>query len=123
MINGYNKKLEGLELSIINNINAIKIRKLQIKQSIYEIVSVLSLIAIMPVIYYIINSFSSSAIYDYITLIFYDINALAYWKELSLSILESMPFMGLAVGLGFVAIFLLSILKTLKIQVLKNSLA
>ena len=123
MINNYNQTLPGLEQNIINKINKIEKRKLFVKQSIYGLVSLISFAGIIPAVSYVLKSLSTSGLYEYISLIFSNTETLAYWKELSLSILESMPFLGLAMGLGVLGIFLWSLLKTLNIQVMKRAIA
>lgn len=123
MIKNYAQVSSGLEKEIINKIYKIEKRRLFIKQSLYEGLSLVSFIGIIPATAYIYNTLSTSGLFSYISLVFTNIEALAYWKELLLSILESLPFLGLALCLGALGIFLWSILKTLKIQVMKNAIA
>jgi hypothetical protein len=123
MIKGYLQNLPGLEQEIIGKIHKLEKRKLLYKQVVYGLVSILSLLSIVPAVIYIINSFSTSSAYEYVSLIFTNIEILSYWKELSLSILESIPFLGLAIGLGVLGIFLWSIAKTLKVQEMRNAIA
>ena len=123
MIKGYENVRQGLELDIINKINKIKRRKLLLKQGFYSLISLLSFTGVIFSVKYIASYVATSGIYGYIELVFSDFKALSYWKELSLSILESLPFFGLAIGLGILSIFLWSMLKTFKIQVLRRSIA
>jgi len=122
MIKGYNSVQRGLEQEIIYKINKLERKRLVFKQGVYELISLISFIGIIPAVIYIVNSFSNSGAYEYMTLVFSDIETLIYWKELMFSILESMPFLALALGLGILAIFLWSIFRTVRLQLLKNSI-
>ena len=122
MIKEYNQKLNGLELTIINKINKLERRKMLKKESVYALISIISFLSIIPSMIYLFNMLSSSGLYSYISLIFSDIETLSYWKELSFSILESLPFFGIAIVLGMSGIFLWSLLKTLRIQIVKSSI-
>lgn len=116
----YNQNLPGLEKDIINKIHRLERRGLIFEQGMYATVSFASFFGIIYSSIYVFKNVVSSGIYNYISLIFSDIEVLTYWKELSLSILESLPFLGLAIGFMVLGIFIWSLLKTAKIQVMKN---
>ena len=123
MIKGYLQNLPGLEQDIIKELHKLERRKLFFKQGIYELISIISFLSIIPATVYIIDSFSNSSIYEYISLIFTDIETLSYWKELSLSLLESIPFLELAIGFGVLGIFLWSMVRTLNVHRMKDAIA
>ena len=93
-------------------------RKKDARSSIFflSLTSVVSLVAIFPIFSYILNSFAQSGFYNYISLAFSgDIVVLAsYWKDLVFSLVESAPFMGIALLLSAVAVFLWSLNKIFK---------
>ncbi len=123
MIKGYENVRQGLEYDIISRINLIKRRRLLVKQGFYGLVSLFSFAGIIFSVDYIAKYISTSGIYGYIDLVLSDFQTLVYWKELSLSILESLPFLGFAVGFAVLGIFLWSTLKTFRIQSLMRSIA
>jgi hypothetical protein len=123
MIKGYLQNLPGLEQDIIKELHKLERRRLFFKQGIYELISIISFLSIIPATVYIVDSFSTSGIYEYISLIFTNIETLSYWKELSLSLLESIPFLGLAIGFGVLGIFLWSMVRALDAHRMKNAIA
>jgi hypothetical protein len=63
-------------------------------------------------IIYLIKSFKESGFWQYLSLIFSEDGAiLAYWKELSFSLAESLPVFGLIVFLAGIGFFIWSITK------------
>lgn len=122
MINNYNQTFPGLEQYIIKKIYKLENRKLFIKQSIYGVLSFGSFIGVISSGVYAVKTLAISGVYNYISLLFSDIQALSYWKELSLSIAESLPFLAIAICFGICALFLWSILKTVKIHEFKKAL-
>ena len=122
MIKDYNQILPNLEQDIINKIKKLERRSLVIKQSIYSLVSVISLIGTVFSFSYLINIIEVAGAFEYATLIFYDMRVITYWKELSLSVAESVPFLVLAVSLGIMGIFTWSALRAVRIQVFKSAL-
>lgn len=68
---------------------------------------VFSLVAIFPAIQYLIGQFIQSGFYQYLSLIFSDGGAvIKYWKEISISLAESLPILGSAIVLTLVLIIL-----------------
>lgn len=122
MIKDYNQILPNLEQDIISKINKLERRSLVIKQSMYSLVSVISLIGTIFSFSYLINIIKVSGAFEYATLIFYDMSVIIYWKEISLSVAESVPFLVLAASFGIMGIFTWSILKAARIQVFKSAL-
>lgn len=122
MIKDYNQILPGLEQDIISKIKGLERRSLMVKQSLYFFLSIMSFIGTIFSISYLINIIKVSGAFEYASLIFYDISMISYWKELSLSVAESVPFLALAVSLSIIGIFTWSLLKAMKIQVFKSAL-
>lgn len=111
---------EGLENDIMNSINVIKHRNMLIKQILYSSVSVISLLGLVYSGNYVFNLLVNSGIYEYMSLVFVNMQVLAYWKELSYSIVESIPFFELAILMGLISIFMWSLRKITKIQIINN---
>ena len=72
-------------------------------------IGVVSFIGLFPIIGRLISDFSQSGFYQYITLIFTDNIAINYWKEISLSIAESIPMTSLTLSLAVIFIFTISL--------------
>lgn len=111
---------DGLENDIMNSINTIKHRNMRIKQILYSSLSVISLLGLVYSGNYVFNLLVNSGIYEYMSLIFVNMQVLAYWKELSYSIIESLPFFELAILMGLISIFMWSLRKITRIQIINN---
>ncbi len=111
---------EGLENDIMNSINVVKHRNMLIKQILYSSVSIISLLGLVYSGNYVFNLLINSGIYEYMSLVFVNMQVLAYWKELSYSIIESLPFFELAILMGLISIFMWSLRKITKIQIINN---
>ncbi len=111
---------DGLENDIMNSINVIKHRNMLIKQILYSSVSIISLLGLVYSGNYVFNLLVNSGIYEYMSLVFVNMQVLAYWKELSYSIVESIPFFELAILMGLISIFMWSLRKITKIQTINN---
>jgi hypothetical protein len=74
-----------------------------------------SFIGIIPILMSLVNSFIQSDAYQYLSLVVSDNVALiSFWKEILLSLAESLPLLGLAAFLFTFVIFLWSSAKTAK---------
>ncbi len=65
------------------------------------------------------TDFIQSGFYEYLSLAFSDIRSISSWKEIALSIVESLPMASLLLSLGLVFVFVLSlnfISKNMKVQ-------
>ncbi len=83
------ENLRGMVLAIIN---AERKRLAKIRLFYTSAFGLVSLLAVVPVTQYFLAEFSQSGFYQYLSLIFSDgSTALANWKELTLSLLESLP--------------------------------
>ncbi len=115
----YVKPSQNLETKIINRISLLQRRRLFIKQSVYSLITVPSLIGSIYLGNYSAKAFIESGVYEYLSLIVSNINVIVYWKDLSLTIIESLPFLELSIFLGFCGLCLWSLSKIMKIQVSK----
>jgi len=72
-----------------------------------------SLIAIIPVFSYFIDGFIQSSFYQYFSLIFSEgTGALAFWKEIGMSLAESLPILSVTVFLTVLVVLIWSIART-----------
>lgn len=72
-----------------------------------------SLVAIIPAISYFLNSLIQSSFYQYLSLVFSDgTSVLTFWKEMIMSLAESLPLLGLVGVLTIVVVFLWSVSRT-----------
>jgi hypothetical protein len=122
MIKDYNQTCFGLEKEIVGKIKALESNKLLLGQFVYGSIAFVSLGGFIVSLFYLTNTLSVSGVYEYISLLLSDFTIVSYWKELSYSIVESLPFFEIALSLGILALFLWSILKNIKIQIFKNTL-
>ncbi|MEI6042421.1 MAG: hypothetical protein WCQ00_02535 [bacterium] len=84
-------------------------------------VSMISFFVSIPIIAQIITSFTQSGFYNYVSIIFSDSDvAMVYWKEIVMSLAESLPIIGIASLLAVAVIFTWSILKAT--SVVRNNL-
>lgn len=89
---------------------AKKTKILRIKSYLYMTIGVFSLISLIPITKELINQFTQSGFYEYLSLAFISGGSiLLYWKELSLSLVESIPFMNLTFSLLLLFIFFVSV--------------
>ena len=75
-------------------------------------VSFISFLISIPIISQIITSFTQSGFYNYISIIFSDSDvAFIYWKEILISLIESLPVLGIASLLTIALVFIWSTIK------------
>lgn len=80
-----------------------------IKLSIYSITGVLSLSGFFVIVKQLFSDFYSSGFYDYLSLVFSNSKALYFWKEITLSLAESLPVTNLILLLSSIFVFVLSL--------------
>ncbi len=108
--------------SIILKIDAKAKQNAKLKTFGLGTVSALSVTASIPIISQIITSFTQSGFYNYLSIIFSDSDvAIVYWKEILISLAESLPVIGILGLLIVLAIFTWSALMTASI--VRNRLA
>ena len=98
--------------------NAIILRQNKInrlKMWAFSSLGVLSLCALIPALQMLMSDFSQSGFSEYVSLAFGGSGSIAsYWKELSISIAESLPAVSIALSLGLLFIFFLSVRSFMK---------
>lgn len=106
----------GLFQAIFLAIQERKKRNAKLRVFSLGFVSIFSFVAVFPIFSSISNSFSESGFYNYLSLVFSgDIVVLtSFWKEFMFSLMESAPFLGIALLLSVVAMFLWSSNKVAK---------
>lgn len=93
-----------------------------IKITSFSLLGLFSLAGIVPAIVHLAEDFSNSGFYEYLSVAFSSNGNLAsYWKELSFSLVESLPMLGVINVLLLVFILFISI-KFVAKQIIKNQL-
>jgi hypothetical protein len=101
---------KGLNTAILTRIESEKKHTAKIRLWYTSFVSILSLIASVPAIQYFVTEFAKSGFYQYISLIFSDGGSMfLYWKELLLSLAESIPVLSTIAVLAIILVLLESI--------------
>jgi hypothetical protein len=99
-----------LTARIIERVSFLRRRTAVIRACIFGSVSLISLTALMPVIQYASDEFYLSGFMDYINLFFSDHDVvLNSWREVSLTLLQSLPALPLALGCALVTLFIWSL--------------
>ncbi len=115
-------KVENQDISIPKDfVNSIILKldqkdreKSKIKTLGLSFISMVSLIVSIPVIFQVIASFTQSGIYNYLSLIFSDSDvAIIYWKEILVTLVESIPTISIISLLVILAVFAWSTLKAM----------
>ena len=110
-----------LSRDISRNIIKHEKRIIRIKLYLFSIVGSLSLVGFIPVLKTLFDGFTQSGFYEYFSLVFSSgSNLLSYWKELALSLIESLPILNIIFLFSLVFIFLLSLRYVLK-QIINNN--
>ena len=105
----------NLEASILRKISVARTRAARIHFAFLSTVSLLSLWGIFQTGISLWKSFSQSGFYDYLSLVMSDGATLTtYWKEFALSLVESLPLIGLITLFAIIAMFIWSGTKALR---------
>ncbi len=105
----------GLETAILSRIRRAEKNAARTRFVLLTSLATSSLFSMIPSVTYLLNSFSQSGFYHYLSLIISDNTVLAlYWKELTLSLIESLPLLGLIAFLSATAVFVWSGTKALR---------
>ena len=113
-------KIDNKEISIPKNLVdniVLRIEKESHKEAklraiSLSLVSVTSLLISIPIISSLITSFTQSGFYNYLSIIFSDSDvAITYWKEILMSLAESLPVIGITSLFVVMAIFTWSTIK------------
>jgi hypothetical protein len=115
---GYLGQIEppiDLEQRILRRINLLVVRRARTRLAVFGFLATGSLASLLYVLVIIGRSLLQSSFYQYLQLLWSDQTIwLTYWRELSWSLLESLPVLGLTIILAIGGLFLWSILKVLE---------
>jgi hypothetical protein len=103
---------KGLENRIINSIKAEEKRAKRFKAWIFGSISLASFVLSLRAIVYLVESMKETGFGQYLSLLFSENGAaLVYWKEITLSLAESLPVVGLVAFLTTVGLLIWSMAK------------
>ena len=104
---------DELAEKILGKIKQAQKRKAKIRLAVFAVVSVLSVVALVPAGYWLWQDVSQSGFFQFVSLLFSDFGmVLAYWHNFVLAVLESLPVLSLIVFSG-VAVLLLESIRSL----------
>ena len=87
---------KGLYFAIMERIAYAKRRQARVRSGCFAALAIVSGAALVPALQYTAEQFYASGFYDYLTLIFSDRGfVIAYWRQFSLSLVESLPSLAL----------------------------
>jgi len=90
------KSPDFLASKILARINDEQIKKATIRNIVFRFVGSFSFIALFPVIISLVSQLQNSGFWNYLSLLFTDTGTVAlYWKQFSLSLIESLPLFGI----------------------------
>jgi hypothetical protein len=100
----------GLYRAILERIAYAERRSARVRTSLFSGLAILSGAALVPAVRYAAGQFYASGFYDYLTLIFSDRNVvLIYWRQLGLSLVESLPSLALLLLLPIIFLLVYSV--------------
>ncbi len=99
----------SLSENIFNAISIKEKRNNNIKIWVYSVTGIFSLLGFFVLIRQLVSDFYSSGFYDYLSLMFSNSKAVYFWKEIILSMIESLPMTNLILSLSLVFLFVLSL--------------
>ena len=106
---------EGLADRVLAHIIATQNADARLKRLVWGSISAISFVLFATSTVYAINAYSGSSFASYFSLIFSDMGSVSlWWKELGLSLLESLPILGTMLVLGSIFLVLWSIRKFAK---------
>lgn len=104
---------ESLYRAVHMRISALERRAARIRMTIFGILSLVSLAALVPALQYTAEQFYVSGFYDYTKLIFSDSSlVVTYWREFGLSLVDSLPSLALLLLIPIVALLIWSLKRT-----------
>lgn len=111
----------GLANKIWHNIIVRDRRIAYFKLVSFSFVGIASLAGLVPMFKILINDFTQSGFYEYLSLAFSTKGFLfSYWKEFAFSLAESLPTMSIVLSLALLFIFFLSLRYVMK-QIINNN--
>ncbi len=111
---------------VLERINSEKIRLAKARLVYGSIIGVASVFALVPTWQYFLSEFTQSGFYQYLSLILSDGITSAYWKELGLTLAESLPVLSITATLCLVFVLLLTLkylVRDTQVVFIKNQLA
>lgn len=100
---------DDLVQGILNRVDGKIRQQSRVKALSFSLISTTSLIISIPIIKAVITSFTQSGIYNYLSLIFSDSDiVITYWKEILMTIAESIPAISVIALLSIATIFIWS---------------
>ncbi len=100
----------GIYQAILTRIAYARQRSARVRAGLFSALAVLSGAALVPALRYAAGQFYASGFYDYVTLIFSDRSlVLMYWRQFSLSLVESLPSLALLLLLPLIFLLVYSI--------------
>ncbi len=104
----------GLERAVLARLNREQKRQAKIQLVIFALVDILALSGLVASVIYLSSLFAKSGFIQYLSLIVSDGGLLfSYWRELVLSLAESLPVLGLIAFLFIITVLVWSIAKTI----------
>ena len=111
----------GLADDIWRRVVAREKRFGRIKLYIFSLIGSVSLLGLVPAFEALFNEFARSGFYEYFSLVFSSGgNLFSYWKELVLSLVESLPLTDIIFSFSLIFIFFWSLRYVLK-QIINNN--
>ena len=106
---------DGLVDDVWHQIVVREKRSTRIKLYLFSSAGLLSILGFIPALKALFDGFTQSGFYEYFSLVFSSgSNLFSYWKELGLSLIESLPVLNIIFTFSLVFIFLLSIRYVIK---------
>lgn len=107
--------LKDLKAKIFLRIAVYERRRAKIRAYVFSSMSVCLLASVCVVVMSAIESIRNSGFYEYVSLIFSGEAIFSYWKELGLTLLETLPIMTLVSLCALCAVFLYCAFSALKL--------
>jgi hypothetical protein len=104
------KPPKELREKILSSINTEEIRRAKMYFLVSTTTALVSIFGLFFSVRYMIQEFYQSSFYSYLSLIFSDPSVVVlYWKELSISLLETLPILGMTISLMAIYALLASV--------------
>ncbi len=96
-------------------LRAAEISKVKLRAGIFSAIFLAALLIMIPVVTYFLQSLSSSGFSQYLSLITTDgTSALAYWKDLGLSMASSLPINSIIIALAVILLLSYSLRRVIR---------
>ena len=105
----------ALYQAVLRHIDRERARRAKIRFAGLSVLAFASLGSMIPAFQYAVQEFARTGAFQYLSLVFSDGSLMAmYWKEFIMTIVESIPILGIAFLLSAVALFLASVTLAIK---------